>query len=146
MANREAVRQRSPEATTAPSHECDRHGLDPLPTLTPGTDLEIRVMAIPRKGSRLITVDGTNYRWSIRPRPTYSQAVAWRPLTFAVELAETPGQVLSVTTVLPRPDNWLGLRSEPVTPRIVEQTIRAARLAGWEPHRSGNAFKFDFRD
>ncbi|WP_430791726.1 hypothetical protein [Actinoplanes sp. G11-F43] len=66
-------------------------------------------------------------------------------MTFAVELAEMPGQVLSVRTALPRPDNWLGLRSEPITPRMVEQAIRAARLAGWEPHKSGNAFKFSFR-
>lgn len=103
-------------------------------------------MAIPRKGSRLITVDGTGYRWSVRPRPSYSQALGWEPLTFAVELADAPGQVLSVRTALPRPDNWLGLRSEPVTPRMVERTIRAARIAGWQPHRSSTAFTFDFRD
>jgi hypothetical protein len=103
-------------------------------------------MAIPRKGSRLITVDGTDYRWSIRPRPTYSQGLVWWSLTFAVELADTPGQVLSVKTSLPRLDNWLGLKSRPVTPRIVEQTIRAARTAGWEPQRSGGAFKFDLQD
>ncbi len=48
-------------------------------------------MAMPRKGSRLITVDTVTYRWLVRRRPTLSQACGWRPLTFAVEADDLPG-------------------------------------------------------
>lgn len=37
------------------------------------------------QGSRLITVDGTAYRWRLRGRSTYLQGLAWAPCTFAVE-------------------------------------------------------------
>jgi hypothetical protein len=98
-------------------------------------------MAIPRKGSRLITVDGTVYRWAVRHKPTYVQGLNWVPLTFAVEDADAPGQVLSVATRSTRLDNWLNLPGTPVTPRVVEQSIRAALAAGWEPDRTDGAFK-----
>lgn len=42
-------------------------------------------MALVKKGSRLITVNGTTYRWRLRGRPTYGQGVVQSPLTFAVE-------------------------------------------------------------
>jgi hypothetical protein len=98
-------------------------------------------MAIPRKGSRLITVDGTLYRWTVRPKPTYSAALAWTPLTFAVEQADAPGQILLVSTASPRLDNWLGLPGAPVTPRLVEHGVRTAIATGWLPSRSGSAFR-----
>ncbi|SCK10016.1 hypothetical protein YUWDRAFT_00455 [Streptomyces sp. AmelKG-D3] len=44
-------------------------------------------MALIRKGSRQIVVDGTAYRWRLRGRPTYFQGLAWSPCTFAVEHA-----------------------------------------------------------
>jgi hypothetical protein len=50
-------------------------------------------VAMPGKGSRLITVDGIRYRWLIRRRPTYSQAICGAPMTVAVELAEQPASV-----------------------------------------------------
>lgn len=37
------------------------------------TRQEADSVAIPKKGSRLISVDGTAYRWRIRHKPTYSQ-------------------------------------------------------------------------
>ncbi|WP_433792950.1 hypothetical protein [Actinoplanes sp. CA-252034] len=98
-------------------------------------------MAIPRKGSRLITVDGTVYRWAVRAKPTYDQGLNWRPLTFAVEHAAAPGQVLSVETSSPRQDNWLSLPGTPVTPLTVEQSVRAALVAGWQPNRSDGVFR-----
>ncbi len=97
-------------------------------------------MAIPRKGSRLITVGGTVYRWAIRAKPTYCQALDWRPLTFAVEQADTPGQTLSVKTSAPRLDNWLSLPGVPVTPLTVERSVRAALAAGWQPNRTDGVF------
>ncbi|MEV5310112.1 MULTISPECIES: hypothetical protein [unclassified Streptomyces] len=41
-------------------------------------------MALGRKGLRRIVVDGMVYRWRLRRRPTYSQALCWSPCTYAV--------------------------------------------------------------
>ncbi|XIE81532.1 hypothetical protein AB6O49_34030 [Streptomyces sp. SBR177] len=49
-------------------------------------------MALVRKGSRRITVDGVTYRWRLRGRPTYAQGMTWSPLTYAVDHAETPAR------------------------------------------------------
>lgn len=46
-------------------------------------------MALVRKESRRIVVDGTAYRWRLRGRPTYFQRLSWSPYTFAVEHAGT---------------------------------------------------------
>jgi hypothetical protein len=61
-----------------------------------------------RKGSRLITVGGATFRWTVRRRPTYSQANGWSPLTFVVERAERPGAILVVSLPCAHPGNWLG--------------------------------------
>ena len=62
-------------------------------------------MALPRKGTRRITVDGEDYRWAIRKKLTYSQGAFATPMTFAVEFVEAPHRTLLVTTTIPRPDN-----------------------------------------
>ena len=54
-------------------------------------------MALVKKGSRLITVDGVGYRWRVRGRPTYSQGIGQTGLTFAVERVDLKGSVLVVT-------------------------------------------------
>ena len=84
-----------------------------------------------RKGSRLITVDGTDYRWSVRPKPTYSQGLG-ATMTFAVALADRPGATLVVDTGRPRPDNWLHMRTEPVRPAEVVDAVRAAVARGFD--------------
>ncbi|MGW0436548.1 hypothetical protein ACWDV4_28870 [Micromonospora sp. NPDC003197] len=92
-------------------------------------------MAIPKKGSRLISVDGIIYRWRIRPKPTYSQGVAETALTYAVELEQDPGSVLVVTTDSPRPDNWMMASGKAVRPAEVVDSIRVALRQGWRPDR-----------
>ncbi|PWI20246.1 hypothetical protein DI272_01270 [Streptomyces sp. Act143] len=94
-------------------------------------------MALVKKGSRHITVDGTTYRWRLRGRPTYCQGLVWSPLTYAVEHAETPGTTLVVITGRPHPDNWLGAPVDPVLPSGVADSIRAALAGGWTPEKPG---------
>ncbi|WP_171166438.1 hypothetical protein [Streptomyces sp. I05A-00742] len=100
-------------------------------------------MAMPRKGSRRITVDGIAYRWRVRHRPTYDQAVAGAPLTYAVEQAESPGTTLVVTAEGTRPDGWFGAPSVVVTPSTVAEVVRTARSRGWTPERPGPSFHLD---
>ncbi|MFG2573257.1 hypothetical protein [Streptomyces sp. NPDC048481] len=100
-------------------------------------------MALVRKGSRRIDVDGTLYRWRLRGRPTYSQGLAWSPCTFAVEHADTPGATLVVTTDQPHPSNWIGREAEPVLPSGVAAAVRLALREGWTPTVPGSAFHLD---
>ncbi|WP_433699300.1 hypothetical protein [Nocardiopsis sp. CA-288880] len=97
-------------------------------------------MALVRKGSRRISVDGTDYRWRVRRRPTYAQAVGESPMTFAAELADSPGRVLVVATPHPHPGHY-GVGPDavvPVTPAVVATAIRRAREEGWSPSSPGS--------
>jgi hypothetical protein len=100
-------------------------------------------VALGRKGARRIVVDGTVYRWRLRRRPTYSQALCWSPCTYAVEHAERPGTTLVVTTNQPHPGNWLGGLGSPVLPSHVADAIASALRQGWEPTRRGSPFQLD---
>ncbi|NXY94760.1 hypothetical protein HYE82_10220 [Streptomyces sp. BR123] len=100
-------------------------------------------MALVKKGSRLITVDGITYRWRLRGRPTYDQGLATSPLAYAVEHAETAGTTLVITTNRPHPGNWLGTPGSPVLPAHVADSIRTALTDGWTPTRPGSPFRFD---
>ncbi|MFI6603225.1 hypothetical protein ACIBHX_43880 [Nonomuraea sp. NPDC050536] len=94
-------------------------------------------MAMPKKGSRLITVDATVFRWRVSHKPTYSQGNDWSPLTFAVERAEEPGSVLVVSLPCARPDNWVGQRTITVRPVLVSGCIRRAVEQGWNSGQPG---------
>ncbi|GLX23228.1 hypothetical protein [Streptomyces lavendulae] len=98
-------------------------------------------MALVKKGSRLITVDGTTYRWRLRGRPTYAQGLVQAPLAYAVEHAGTPGTTLVVTTNRPHPGNWLGAPASPVLPAQVARDIRTALAGGWTPQAGGRPFR-----
>jgi hypothetical protein len=98
-------------------------------------------MAMPKKGSRPIEVEGVKYRWLVRSNPTYSQGSAWSNLTFAVELESSGQQTLLVTAKAARPDNWLSAKSIIITPAIVESAIREALLQGWHPTEKGSAYE-----
>ncbi|MET9153254.1 hypothetical protein ABZX82_18565 [Streptomyces griseoflavus] len=100
-------------------------------------------MALVRKGSRRIVVDGTAYRWRLRGRPTYSQGLVRSPCTFAVERADTRGATLLVTTDQPHPSNWMGREAEPVRPSRVAAAVRLALRDGWTPTAPGSAFHLD---
>ncbi|MEU3601014.1 hypothetical protein ABZ714_20170 [Streptomyces sp. NPDC006798] len=97
-------------------------------------------VALVRKGSRHIVVDGVTYRWRLRGRPTYDQGMAWSPCTFAVEHADSPGTTLVVTTDQPHPSNWLGRDARPVLPSDVAEAIGLALRTGWIPTNPGRPF------
>ncbi|MCE9553692.1 MAG: hypothetical protein K8T91_10020 [Planctomycetes bacterium] len=98
-------------------------------------------MTIPRKGSRRIVVDGTEYRWRVRHRPTYSQLALGHTLSVAIDIGENPQCTLLVDLSRAHLSNALGEPSTPVTPLEVSNLIRNARIAGWNPTEPGSAFK-----
>lgn len=102
-------------------------------------------MALNKKGSRRIIVDGIEYRWRIRRKPSYMQGLCWTPMTYAVEAAnvDQPGTTLIVTSGQAHPSNWLGVETEAIRPVHVAASIREARSQGWDPMLAGAPFSLD---
>lgn len=99
-------------------------------------------MALAKRGLRRITVGSVEYLWKVRSHPTYNQGQLGNNLTAAVELAKSPGSVLSITFPWLQCDNWIGSPETPVTPRDIEACIKAALSQGWRPEIKGSAFKY----
>jgi hypothetical protein len=97
-------------------------------------------VAMRKTGSRSVVVDGQQYRWRVRPSPTYIQGAYATALTFSVQ-REDGGSVLLVVTDRPRPDNWLDRPGAVVTPAVVAGSIRQALAAGWQAGAAGYAFE-----
>lgn len=102
-------------------------------------------MGMLKKGSRLLNVDGIQYRWRVRNRPSYSQAILKSPLVLAVERADPPGAKLVVELFQAHPGNWLMAPVVAVLPSDVESHIRSALAAGWHPDVPGKSFLLTHR-
>ena len=98
-------------------------------------------MSMPKKGSRQVVVDKVDFRWRIRSRPTYDQALISSPLILAVEQAETRGSVLIINLPQSHPSNWMKKPAPGVTPVVVASYIRRALAAGWRPTVRGVQFR-----
>lgn len=103
-------------------------------------------MAIPKKGSRPITVDGQSYRWFVRRKPTDCGGSGRTPLTVAVSSDVPRSSSLVVTLAINRPDAWLHPGATAVTPCDVAELIRLAIKRGWNPSKPGSAFQLDLRN
>lgn len=101
-------------------------------------------MAIPKKGSRSITINGDHYLWRIRHKPTYSQGFQEANLTLAVEKADNPGTTLVVTMPQAHPGNWRGQQPVAVLPSHVKTSIEKAIALGWQPSAPGSPFEFTY--
>ncbi|GAA3709690.1 hypothetical protein GCM10022224_089010 [Nonomuraea antimicrobica] len=97
---------------------------------------------MPKKGSRRISVDGTDYRWRVSNNPS-NRGDTWNPIRFAVERVEEAGGVLTVSLPFARPDNGFGARTMAIRPVLVSECIRRAVEAGWDPRRPGSPFTLD---
>jgi hypothetical protein len=100
-------------------------------------------MTISRTGSRAIIVDGVRYRWTVRDRPTYQQAIATSYLTVAIETEEAALQTLHLTLPVVRCDNWLAQPGYVVTPRDIARWIPLAIARGWQPKLPGSTFQIE---
>lgn len=94
-------------------------------------------MTLPAKGSRHLVLDGVQYRWRIRRRPTADQRTGRTPLLLALARADGTGASLLVQLCQAHPSNTAHLRSEAVTPGVVAAWIRAAIRQGWRPDQPG---------
>ena len=95
-------------------------------------------MAIPKKGSRKIEVNGIVYRWAIRSKPTYSQANEWSNLKAVVELFDNPVSKLSIDFTVPRNDSWLSNNNVNISPKDISACILKSLKLGWVATKSDN--------
>ncbi|WLQ16402.1 hypothetical protein O5O45_10775 [Hahella aquimaris] len=118
-------------------------------------------MAMPKKGSREISVDGIDYRWRVS---RYRIISDWRKETevlderylkaaeryglgqvadvvfkITVELRNNPASVISVNYFGLVVDGFLGIdQLVSIKPKLVSEIIRASIQAGWNPESQGN--------
>lgn len=98
-------------------------------------------MAIPKKGTRKINIDASQYRWLIRKKTTYTQSVYGSgKLSVAVELADEPGTTLYIYTDRPHPHDIKTEKVIPILPSDVSNWINQALALGWEPSKKGKPF------
>ncbi|MFD8749432.1 hypothetical protein ACFV0O_00375 [Kitasatospora sp. NPDC059577] len=97
-------------------------------------------MALTKKGSRRIVVDGVEYRWRVSSRH-WCCDYDGSTLGYAVEDAARPGTTLVVETGRPAVAEPNPVPAELVLPREVAAGIRAARSNGWTPDADGAPFK-----
>ncbi|MBW4602713.1 MAG: hypothetical protein KME29_24885 [Calothrix sp. FI2-JRJ7] len=103
-------------------------------------------MAIPKKGSRLIVVDGEGYRWRVRKKPTHAQGdYPGVHLTVGVEHAENRGANLVVVMPQGHPSSFWTQVIVPVYPADVKCAIERAISAGWQPQKPGKPFELVYK-
>ena len=100
-------------------------------------------MAIPKRGSRNIVVNGEPYRWYMRRKPSYGQGLCEGFMSFAIEHADVNGSTLLVTLPQYHPRNWMGAEIVSIIPANVEAYIQTALARGWQPQKPGKTFALD---
>ena len=101
-------------------------------------------MGVTQKGSRSIVVDGVNYRWRVRHKPTYMQEVFACPMTFAVVADGKLSTTLRVVVNASRSEACqivATARTLSITPAIVAEAIRMALQQGWQAQQTGPSFE-----
>ncbi|MFD4657748.1 hypothetical protein ACFWP2_19205 [Kitasatospora sp. NPDC058444] len=96
-------------------------------------------MALARKGSRRIVVDGVAYRWRVS-RQHWCCDFEGTTLGYAVEDAARPGTTLVVDTGRPTRHTPHPVPAHVIMPREVAEGIRRARAGGWTPTADGSPF------
>lgn len=92
-----------------------------------------------------ITVDSLRYEWAVQREPQWCTADGWKGMTIALRLHDAQREAL---LEFPMPSARRSklqpqLRRPQVNQRIIENGIRAALLAGWEPNSRGKPIVFE---
>lgn len=101
-------------------------------------------MTLPQRKLRKINIDGKDYGWMIRSRPTWNQGLGG-PMTLAIQQLDVERPtILRVMLDILRPDNWLQTNKAAITPKIIKDIIEAALKEGWKTDE-GSAFDFKYQ-
>ena len=104
-------------------------------------------MAVRRKGSRGIMVDGVRFLWRFPPVMTQDQFDCWPGCFVTVQQADVfRGGVLAISFPQHRPDAAPFEPAVPVLPSDVARCISAALKRGWNPREPGPQFNINSED
>ena len=99
-------------------------------------------MAVRKKGSRRIVVDGVEYLWRVPRRPSSGAWDGNSGFTVTVQRADRTGSVLALCSKHQHPimARMWGSTVVSVLPSQVAAAIRQALVAGWQPGELGCDF------
>ncbi len=92
-----------------------------------------------------IEVDGLKYEWSVQREPQWCTVDGWKGMTVALRLRDAQREAI---LEFPMPSARRSklqpqLRRPQVNQRIIENGVRAALSAGWEPTSRGKPVLFE---
>ena len=99
-------------------------------------------MAVRKKGSRRIVVDGVTYLWRFPRRPTVYQEECWGGCCVTVQGVDRGGSVLVIRFAQHQPSVAVacGFPVVPVLPFQVARAIQKAIAMGWKPDEPNSPF------
>ncbi len=102
-------------------------------------------MAIPKKGSRKVTVEGESYRWVVGKRVAFQNAdYGLGKFNVAIESIGGAGATLLILAERHmQPGDWGTIEVEPITPSDVSRWISTAIQKGWDPRVDGQTLRFN---
>jgi len=101
-------------------------------------------MALPKKKSRIINIDGVQYRWLVGLNDGYN--------VFVAEKEHHKGQKIEVYFDTDINKYWLefpnveNLNLKILKPKDAELIIRQALIDGWNPEEKGRPLMFDWKN
>lgn len=92
-----------------------------------------------------IEIDGLQYEWSVQREPQWCTVDGWKGMTVALRLRDALREAI---LEFPMPSARRSklqpqLRRPQVNQRIIENGVRAALSAGWEPASRGKPVLFE---
>lgn len=92
-----------------------------------------------------VEVDRQAYEWAVQREPQWCTADDWRGMTIVLRLRDAQREAILEFPMPPARRSKLQpqLRRPQVTQRIIENGIRAALAAGWEPMSRGKPVTFE---
>lgn len=91
-----------------------------------------------------VEVDGLQYEWAVQREPQWCTVDGWRGMTVILQLRDAQREAILEFPMPPARRSKLQpqLRRPQVNRRIVENGVRAALAAGWDPASRGKPFVF----
>jgi hypothetical protein len=93
----------------------------------------------------IVDVDGMQYEWAVQREPQWCTADGWRGMVIVLRLRDAQREAV---LEFPMPSSRRSklqsqLRRPQVNPRIIQNGVRAALSAGWEPVSRGKPLVFE---
>jgi hypothetical protein len=90
-----------------------------------------------------IEVDGLHYEWAVQREPQWCTVDGWRGMTVMIRLRDSQREAILEFPTPPARQLRARAPRPQVNRRIVENGVRAALAAGWDPASRGKPVLFE---